>query len=278
MSNRPPAVIPGEAFVQSLRVRSYEVESSGRIALGTILRYLESLATEASASLGFDTRWYERHNSAWVVREMTVWLGSLPGIGDELVLATWVSDFRRVQAQREYLIRRLDNGRLVARASARWAYLDRLRGQPTRLPDDLVSTFPVPGQPMPPAHAYEPAVVEPPALRGDMVLTAREYETDTQQHINNCVYGDWLTEAVRRTLDAAAAPNVVRHVRPRSYRIDYVRPALAGTAIRIETAVYSRGTHGMHVRQAIVRASDGGLCVRARSDYLRLPPGNAASR
>jgi acyl-CoA thioesterase FadM len=270
MSNRPPANFPGAAFVQTLRVRSYEVESSGRIALGTILRYLESLATEASAALGFDTRWYERHNSAWVVREMTVWLGSLPGIGDQLVLATWVSDFRRVQAQREYLIRQQDSGRLVTRASARWAYIDRRRGQPTRLPDDLVSSFPVPGQPMPVAGIYAPTAEDLPAIRGEMLLTAREYETDTQQHINNCVYGDWLAEAARRTLDTAMAPSTIRRLRPRSYQIEYVRPALAAAEMRIETAIYTHGAHGIHARQAIVRVSDGGLCVRARSDYLRL--------
>src|SRR5260370_310719 len=104
---------------------SYEVTSTGQVSAATIFRYLEHVATLASADRGFDSRWYVDHGAAWVVREMQVRFGRLPGIGDELQLATWVSEFRRVQAQREYAVCLADSGRLVARASARWAYVDR---------------------------------------------------------------------------------------------------------------------------------------------------------
>src|SRR5437016_5519444 len=148
---------PAGAFVESGKVRSYEVNRAGHISLGVVLRYLESLATEASASLGFDFRWYEEHNVAWVVREMNLVLGVFPGIGDDLRLATWVSDFKRVQAQREYAIWLPHTGRQVARASARWAYVDRVRGVPQRLHDELLGAFGVLGNSMQPRALPEMA-------------------------------------------------------------------------------------------------------------------------
>ncbi len=132
----PQQFAPSYAFVLPLAVRSYEVTSTGQVSAATIFRYLEHVATLASADRGFDSRWYVDHGAAWVVREMRVRFGRLPGIGDELRLATWVSEFRRVQAQREYAVWLAGSGRLVARASARWAYVDRERGLPLRIPPE----------------------------------------------------------------------------------------------------------------------------------------------
>lgn len=271
MSSQSLAAIPTGAFAQTLRVRSYEVERSGHIGIATILRYFESLATEASASLGFDFRWYEQNNTAWVVREMNVWLASLPGIGDEIVQATWVSAFRRVQAQREYLIRGQDGGRVVARASARWAYVDRRRGVPVRIPDELVANFPALGPRMPDRDRSPAAVDGAHTLSDELLLIAREYETDTQQHINNCVYGDWLAEGLQRALqtDASAAASYRFH--PRAYQIQYIRSALPRTAIRVETVAYTRGARSLAVRQEVVDAGDGAVFVRATSTHVRLP-------
>lgn len=277
MNGRAMKHAPEGAFVQTARVRSYEVGRGGAIGIGTILRYFEALATEASAALGFDFRWYERHDSAWVVREMDVLVGALPGIGDELTLATWVADFRRVQAQREYAIWRRDDGRLVARASARWGYVDRVRGQPTRIQDELASGIPVVGHRMP-ARSLLPPPAEggPPAIQGELLLVAREYETDSQQHINNCVYGDWLAEGLHWALQQMPAKALPLLARPRYYQIEYVRPALSGDEMRVTTAASLRGRRGLFARQEIAGASDGGVFVRARSEHLwaRSEPGD----
>src|SRR5215469_7975324 len=233
--------IPEEAFRDRLRVRSYEVGRSGTIGLGTTLRYCEALATDASAALGFDRSWYEAHNTAWVVREMNIQLGSLPRIGAELRLATWVSEFRRVQAQREYAIWQETSGQMVARASARWAYCDALRGQPIRIADAILQRMQPLGNMLsvrrytaPSATSSLSAAEAPSAdTSSEFFLKAREYETDTQQHINNCVYGDWLVEALAVTsssVDHDEVSPVLR--RPRFYTIEYIRAVVAGDSLR----------------------------------------------
>jgi acyl-CoA thioesterase FadM len=262
---------PAGAFVRALRVRSYEVGRSGLIGVGTLLRYLEALATEASAAIGFDFSWYERHSSAFVVREMELLLGSLPRLGEELRLATWVADWRRVQAQREYVVWRRATGRLVARASARWAYVDRLRGQPLRLQDELSAAFSPLGHRMPARHLALLTSGDLPALQGELALTAREYEADSQQHINNCIYADWLGEGLRRVIQSDVAPAAWRTARPRDYHIEYVRPALPGDEMRVASQLFPRGSRSLTVVQTIAGAGDGGLCVRARSRHLLRP-------
>ena len=187
------ARFPREAWADALTVRSYEAGLDGAVRPGVILRYLESLATRASAGLGYDNRWYRDNRGAWVVREMSLTLGARAGIDDDLRLFTWVSAFRRVQATREYLITHAGTGRIVARAQARWAYIDRVTGQLTRIPNDLSARMGPWGHGMRSRRATSPG--DNPTSAASLPLVARAYEADTQGHINNCVYLDWFDEA-----------------------------------------------------------------------------------
>jgi fatty acyl-ACP thioesterase A len=265
-------MIPDSAFTDQLRVRSYEVGQSGTIGLGTALRYCEALATDASASVGFDRSWYEAHHAAWVVREMTILLGVLPRIGEELGLATWVAQFRRVQAQREYAIWQTATGRMVARASARWAYCDADRGQLIRIPDAILETMQSPGVPMP-EYRYRQFHGSEAAANGSstIFLQAREYEADTQQHVNNCVYADWLAESFTQATKALVADTCRAVVsRPRFYRIEYIRAVVAGDALRIETETAPYGRRGMRARHSIVHVESNAAIVQAYSEHIRL--------
>jgi acyl-CoA thioesterase FadM len=261
-----PHGVPEAAYHDSLLVRSYEVTRHGHVGLGTILRYLEHLATRASAARGFDHRWYEGHNSAWVVREMTLLLGALPSMDEELALATWISDFRRVQAFREYVVWRPQTGRLVARARARWAYIERTRGLPQRVPDELLSRFGALGEAMRVRALFRNE--EPSSAAYAMALIARDYESDTQQHINNCVYGDWLAEAARNAAIGGLDVPANRMIRPRRYFIEYVRQALPGDVLRIETNLPLHASRAFASAQTIRNAASGEIVVRARAEHL----------
>ncbi len=259
--------VPPQAFRDTLRVRSYEAGRDGAIHPGTILRYLEHLATEASAALGFDNQWYRAHNSAWVVREMSLLLGDLPGIDADLNLATWVADFRHVQATRDYLVTRADTGRLVARASARWAYIDRQKLLPVRIPDEITARM------GPWGHAMRARTVGPLLRLGDaplaseLRLTAREYEADTQQHINNCVYLDWLHEAAYHSAADGALTDARLRLRPRFSRLEYIRPAQPGDTLTIATTAPLRVRSRSLGFWQTISALDG-LVARAWTESL----------
>lgn len=257
---------PAEAYRDRLMTRSYEVGRDGVARPGVILRYLEHLATRASAALGFDNVWYREHNSAWVVREMALLLGALPRIDDELLLTTWVADFKHVQATRDYLITDATSGRLVARASARWAYIDRTRLLPTRIPNEIVARMGPWGHLMrarPPMPAISAA---PPAA--EMRLVARGYEADTQQHINNCVYLDWFDEAAHRAAETGALTGQPLRLRPRFYRLEYAHQTQPGDELRVLTASPQRGaSRGLGFWQTLTTA-DGGVVARVWAEGL----------
>jgi len=266
-SVRARRILPPHAFTDWLTVRSYEAGHSGVVRIGTMLRYLEHLATRASAGLGFDRRWYERNGTAWFVREMSLLLGELPAIDDTLHMGTWVSDFKRVQALREYTLLRAETGKFVARGHARWAYVNAATGQPIRIEDSLTERFRGGGNAMKTRQPTWSSGASQPVA--ELRLTARDYEADVQQHINNCVYADWLDEGLQHAIASGVIPvGDGRSLRPRYYHIEYARSILPGTAILVRTTLLRSRSRGLIVNQEIVRADDAALVVRAYSEHL----------
>jgi acyl-CoA thioesterase FadM len=260
-------------YTTSFGVRSYEIGRLGILSTGTLLRYLEHVATEASAAAGFPRSWYDEHDSAWVVRQMTFALDRPIILTDTLAFETWPSQYARIQAYREYLVADQSDGRMLARARGHWVYVGRQRGLPIRLPADIPDhAIPDPQTvPFPPL----PVITSPgdslPSFR--LSLIARGYEADSMGHINNTVYVDWLEEAIQRAL--AQFPSGALVDQPESARmtraflqrgtIDYMKPSLPGDSLEILSACTGSYEHGLAWSQVIQRSDTEDPLVRAES-------------
>ncbi len=257
----------------SFQVRSYEVGRLGIVSSGTLLRYLEHLATEGSAAAGYPRSWYDAHDTAWVVRQMAFEQERPIGIGALLALETWPSQFARIQAYREYLVSNASTGQMLARAHAHWVYVNRQRGLPIRLPADFADhAIPDPQEvPIAPPPVVQPFTGEVPDFR--LVVRARRSEADTMGHINNTVYMDWLEEAIYEALEALPASVVEEGDLPserqrcfvKQARLDYMKPCLPGEMVEIETTCTGRYAGGLTWQQTIRRPATEETILRAES-------------
>lgn len=262
----------------SFQVRSYEVGRLGIVSSGTLLRYLEHLATEGSAAAGYPRSWYDEHDTAWVVRQMAFEQERPIGIGEMLALETWPSQFARIQAYREYLISSASTGQALARAHAHWVYVSRQRGLPTRLPADFTDhAIPDPQEVrLAPPPAIQPFKKEVPQFR--MELRARRAEADTMGHINNTVYMDWLEEAVYEALEVLPAslgeagdfPSMPERCFVKRARLDYMKSCLPGEAVEIQTTCTGWYAGGLAWQQTITRPATQETLLRAESVWAWL--------
>ena len=121
-------------FTRRFRVRRYELDFYHHVNNAVYVQYMEEAAIEASTAIGFSPDWYRDHEASWVMRRLTIRYQSSVTYGDEVEVATWVSEMGGVRCTREYDLRRVGDGAAVARARAVWIHIDRKTGQPLRLP------------------------------------------------------------------------------------------------------------------------------------------------
>jgi medium-chain acyl-[acyl-carrier-protein] hydrolase len=232
-------------------VRSYDVAANGQVGTATYLRFCEEGATQASADAGYDYYWYRERGQMWVVRKITMRFFAPAQHGEDIELQTWVSDFKRVQSNREYDLRRIEvDGSLtpLVRARANWAYLNAETMMPERVPAEFLTNFD-------PAGSLDPldvSIPDPLAVEAATVHVSerrvQRYELDSNGHVNNTVYVQWAEQAVIDALRAAGWPpeqlegtleqsfgaSGVR-MQPYAAEIDYFRSALDNDAIKITT-------------------------------------------
>jgi acyl-CoA thioester hydrolase len=83
----------------------------------------------------------------WVVRTHTIEYHQSALAGDDITVQTWVADFNRVTSVRRYRIVRKVDGALLATAATKWAFIDYAKGQPHRVPVEIVRAFEVASDP-----------------------------------------------------------------------------------------------------------------------------------
>lgn len=260
-------------YTTSFGVRSYEIGRLGIISAGTLLRYLEHIATEASAAAGFPRSWYDEQDSAWVVRQMTLEVKRPITLTDKLTLDTWPSQYARIQAYREYLVASQRDGDLLACARAHWVYVGRQRGLPIRLPADIAEHA-IP-DPQTVTFSALPVITppgdNPPSFR--LNLIARSYEADIMEHINNSIYIDWLEEAVYNALEQLPAARLNHQPKPANITraflhcgvIDYMKPSLPGDSLAILTTLAGSYSGGLAWSQTIQREEAAETLMRAET-------------
>lgn len=244
------------------RVRTYELGARSQVKLNVYQNYLEEGATQASASHGYDWHWYRANNCMWVARKITLRYGEPARYPDELEMQTWVSDFRRVQSNREYVVRRVSDGAPVLRARTNWVYLDTVTLRPQRIPDEFMAAFD-------PTGAVEHIAVTPdnmtapraPLEYAETRAVAR-YELDSAGHVNNAVYTGWVEQTIEDGLRAAGWGIDQRdaegiRLTPLARTIEYLRSAQDAETLHLATGVTALNDSQVCFRTEIRDAARG---------------------
>ncbi len=259
--------MPAQSYTMPLRVRLYDLDLQDQVSCATLFRYFEETAMQASSHLGFTLDWYRERGQFWVLRTMHLERNAAAQYQDDLEIRTWVSAMTRVRADRNYLVRRPRDGRVLARAMANWVYLDRKTMHPARIAPEIVELFKDAEPPALPPRREHKSLTHPDT---DMQKTATRrveyYETDSARHVNNAVYVQWLEEAVRDALLARGhslytegAPSLWFH----RHRLEYLHSARPGDELDVVTRLIGRGISAGRWQQEIRRAVSGELVARS---------------
>ncbi len=222
MSPRPVDRALPMRHAAEYRVRFDEATPGGMLRGSALLGYVQDAAWRHSEALGYPRTWYVGKGFAWLVRAVEARILGPIADGEVVTVTTRLTGSRKVMARRETGIVG-PGGELRAVVLIDWAMTDGRA--PVRIPAEFEAA-PIDGP-----GPFAPIRVDlPPTPPGAALLrfSPRLRELDPMNHANNGVYLDWLDEAV-----AAADPDgeVAIAALPRTYRLEYLRPAEPGAAL-----------------------------------------------
>ncbi len=124
----------GRIYASPRRVHLGDVDSSARLRLEALARYLQDVATDDAD----DARLPER-GGVWVVRSVDVEIVTRPWYHDEVELTTYCSGTGPRWAERRTTMRGARG--LLVEAVALWVFIDRDRGRPLPLDPDFFQIY-----------------------------------------------------------------------------------------------------------------------------------------
>ena len=192
-------------------IRLSDTDSTGRLRLDAVARYLQDVASDDWADAGFESRAH-----VWVVRKTWVDVESPFEDDARVELATWCSGVAGTSASRRYSLTGDRGGRIEAESV--WIHLDHSL-RPLRLPAAFLETYGASADGRGVATRF--VLPSPPAADGDP-WALRGTDVDRLGHVNNAVY--WIP------LEERFGPRV------RRVELEYRKPVDLGDDARVIAA------------------------------------------
>jgi acyl-CoA thioester hydrolase len=132
---------PPSVFNMARKVQWRDIDQAQHVNNATYMAYLEDCGVAVAAAHGWSMSRMMEEGFGIVARRYRIEYRQAALLGDELEIATWLSDAKRATAVRHYTIRRISDGELLARAHVLWVWIDLASGRPIRIPDGFLADF-----------------------------------------------------------------------------------------------------------------------------------------
>ncbi len=118
-----------------------EIDGLGHVNNLVYLKWMQSAAVGHSAAQGWTTQRYFEAGAGWVVRSHWIEYRQPAFAGQQILIRTWVADFKKITSLRKYKIMRSADGAVLAVAETNWAFIGLEHGVPRRIPAELAEAF-----------------------------------------------------------------------------------------------------------------------------------------
>jgi acyl-CoA thioester hydrolase len=127
-----------EIFELSVSVQPSDIDGQNHVNNTVYLRWVQEVATahwEARAPAA------ARDTIGWVVLRHEIDYKTPAGLGDEIVLRTWVGQATRITFERFTEMRRARDHALLSQGRTIWVPIKTGTGKPTRVPSEVRAAF-----------------------------------------------------------------------------------------------------------------------------------------
>jgi len=123
-----------------------EIDGQGHVNNLEYLKWMQTAAVDHSSAQGWPPVRYRNVEAGWVVRSHKITYLQPAFADDEIVVQTWVANFKKITSLRKYKIIRPADETVLAVAESDWVFVGLKRRIPKRIPEELSEAFEVVGE------------------------------------------------------------------------------------------------------------------------------------
>lgn len=130
-----------EIHIKRLQVEDDAIDVHQHVNNQEYLRWMQEVAIEHSTAQGWPMARYLECGSSWYVKSHFIDYLRPALLGEEIIIATWVSGMFERNSPRQTLFLRANDRQILARAETQWIFVSLGTGRPIAIPNELRSAF-----------------------------------------------------------------------------------------------------------------------------------------
>jgi len=239
-----------QKFRMEFVVHYHEINPEEQATPMTLLYYLEDAAIAHSESVGYGVAHIKAEGLAWILNRWHLQMDRYPRLGETIILETWPSSFERFYATREFLIRNVAE-EIIGRATSLWIFYNMATKRPCRIPSEFKEAYG-----LDPLRAVEDPFDPLDAMgevtgEGEQDFLVRRSDIDTNGHVNNANYLQWMLEVVPE--------DIYKNHQLASLEIQYKKETTYGMSIRSKCLIEGLGSEDLQpVCRHVILGEDSG--------------------
>jgi acyl-CoA thioester hydrolase len=127
-------------YRHDLQVIPSAIDENGHVNNVQYVQWMQDAAVQHSNASGCTQATIEL-GATWVVRSHRIEYLRPAFLGDQLVILTWVSNFRKVRSLRKYRFFRESDKAVLANGETDWVLVNAQNGRPLAIPDHVAARF-----------------------------------------------------------------------------------------------------------------------------------------
>lgn len=128
-------------FEYRITVPAAAIDEQGHVNNVEYVRWMQEAAVAHSAAQGWSGDRYRELGAGWVARAHQIEYLQPAFCGEDLIVYTWVADFRKIRSLRKYKFVRVGDGAVLARAQTDWTFIGLQQRVPRRIPPEVAEAF-----------------------------------------------------------------------------------------------------------------------------------------
>ena len=180
-------------YSKDFEVQYYEINKYREATPISLLNYLEETAISHSDAVGYGMERLYNDGIGWVLNRWLVEISRYPMWNEKITVETWPSSFERFYANREFLVKD-SGGNIIAKAASLWIFLNINSRRPIRIPIELGDVYGI--HPVRTFDCTFGKLESADKYTHNRDFFIRKSDIDTNNHVNNAKYLDWMLEAI----------------------------------------------------------------------------------
>ena len=181
-------------FDKTFELRYFEMDKSGEASPITMLTLLQETAAEHCYSAGHSLFSLTSENLGWVLLSGIMQMDRYPKYKEKIIIRTWISKYHTIRGLRENIIYDEDYN-IIGRAKGLWVFFDIAKRRPTKIHKDSKEQWSS-SEEVCIEHDITNKIEAIHSAENQKEFKVNMYDTDTNKHVNNIRYLQWLTESL----------------------------------------------------------------------------------